>query len=95
MTSYRLAFDPRALRDWGKLGHDIRAQLGRKLKGREQNPRVVGSALRGMPDCYKIKLRQSGYRLVYRVKDDVLVILVIAIGKRDKDEVYDAAKARL
>lgn len=36
-----------------------------------------------MPDCYKIKLRQSGCRLVYRVEDDVMVILIIAIGRRD------------
>jgi mRNA interferase RelE/StbE len=48
-----------------------------------------------MPDCYKIKLRQAGYRLVYRVDDDIVFVTVIAVGKRDKNLVYDTAMTRL
>ena len=48
-----------------------------------------------MPDCYKIKLRQAGYRLVYRVDDDTVFVTVIAVGKRDKNGVYDTANIRL
>ncbi|WP_321161232.1 type II toxin-antitoxin system RelE family toxin [Verminephrobacter eiseniae] len=48
-----------------------------------------------MPDCYKIKLRSTGLRLVYRVHDDSLVLLTIAVGTRDKSAVYDAARLRL
>ncbi|MDK4591485.1 type II toxin-antitoxin system RelE/ParE family toxin [Kingella kingae] len=48
-----------------------------------------------MPDCYKIKLRKIGYRLVYRVDDNVLTVTVIAIGERDKSVVYDVANSRL
>jgi len=43
---------------------------------------------------YKIKLRKSGYRLVYDVVDDRLVILVIAIGKRNREAVYEKAAKR-
>jgi mRNA-degrading endonuclease RelE of RelBE toxin-antitoxin system len=43
----------------------------KKLEERLANPRVPSAALHRMPDCYKIKLRTSGYRLVYRVEDDV------------------------
>ncbi len=48
-----------------------------------------------MPDCYKIKLRSAGYRLIYRVDDDVVFVTVIAVGKRDKQKVYEAAQAHL
>ena len=48
-----------------------------------------------MADCYKIKLRSTGFRLVYRVQDDALVLLTITVGKRDKSAVYDLAKLRL
>jgi mRNA interferase RelE/StbE len=48
-----------------------------------------------MPDCYKIKLRSSGYRLVYQVIDERVVVIVIAVGKRERSDVYDAAKSRL
>ncbi|BAN50572.1 hypothetical protein PCA10_48400 [Metapseudomonas resinovorans NBRC 106553] len=48
-----------------------------------------------MQDCYKIKLRSVGYRLVYEVVDQRLVVTVIAVGKRERLEVYEAAKKRL
>ena len=37
-----------------------------------------------MKDIYKIKLRSLGYRLVYRVDDTRIVVMVVAVGKRDK-----------
>jgi mRNA interferase RelE/StbE len=46
-------------------------------------------------DCYKIKLRAAGYRLVYRVIKQRLVVQVIAVGKRDKNEVYRTMMKRL
>jgi mRNA interferase RelE/StbE len=48
-----------------------------------------------MPGCYKIKLKDAGYRLVYRVFDDRIVVQVVAIGRRERDEVYKAATRRL
>ena len=50
-----------------------------------------------MPDCYKIKLRAAGVRLIYRVENDVLVVLVLAIGRRDssKRDVYEVGMKRL
>ena len=44
---------------------------------------------------YKIKLRKQGYRLVYGVEDDVLVVMVMAVDKREDAEVYASAIARL
>ena len=67
--------------------------IHKKLTQRLANPPVPAAKLFGLPDCYKIKLRSAGFRLVYRVFDDRIVVQVIAVGKRDKDEVYnDAAK---
>ena len=60
-----------------------------------RNWRVPGAALNGMADCYKIKLRTVGYRIVYRVEDDVLYVTVIAVGKRERNRVYADAKDRL
>jgi mRNA interferase RelE/StbE len=48
-----------------------------------------------MPDCYKIKLKSAGYRLVYQVVDARLVVVVIAVGKREGNLVYRAAMDRL
>ena len=47
-----------------------------------------------LDNFYKIKLRSIGYRLVYEVIDHKLVILVIAVGKRNQEEVYKKASSR-
>jgi mRNA interferase RelE/StbE len=92
--SYRLLFHVDAQKEWRKLGATVRTQIAKKLKQRQTNPRVPAAKLSGHTDRYKIKLRKSGYRLVYEVVDDRLVILVIAIGKRNKAEVYEKAAKR-
>ena len=92
---YSLEFVESALKEWRKLPPDIREQLKAKLAERLQHPQVPASRLHGLPDCYKIKLRKAGYRLIYRVVDDRLVVIVLAVGKRERDEAYDAAAGRL
>lgn len=92
--TYELDFDFRALKEWKKLDPTIREHFRKKLAKRMTAPRVPHDALSGMSDHFKIKLRSSGYRLVYKVEDEVLVILVVAIGKREGGEVYDTAWQR-
>ncbi|EOU4019543.1 type II toxin-antitoxin system RelE/ParE family toxin [Salmonella enterica] len=86
--TYELEFDPRALKEWQKLGETVKKQFRKKLVDVLSNPRVESARLRELPDCYKIKLKTSGYRLVYQVQDDVVLVVVIAIGKREKSAVY-------
>ena len=38
--TYRLQFDPRALKEWSKLGHTVKDALRKKLKKVLQAPRV-------------------------------------------------------
>ncbi|MEQ4584964.1 MAG: type II toxin-antitoxin system RelE/ParE family toxin, partial [Pantoea agglomerans] len=56
---------------------------------------IPSARLRGIKDCYKIKLRASGFRLVYQVIDDQLVIAVVAVGKRERSDVYHLASERM
>lgn len=92
---YKLKFLPTALKEWKKLDNSIQKQLKKKLKERLINPRVSGSELRGFTNFYKIKLRSSGYRLVYEIVEEEIYVLVIVIGKRNRNEVYKQAKRRI
>jgi len=92
--TYRLEFLPSAQKEWRKLGATVQKQFKRKLVERLENPRVAASKLVGAQDRYKIKLRTSGFRLVYSVREDVLVVTVLAVGKRDKSSVYRKAEGR-
>lgn len=93
--SYRLVFLASALREWEKLNPQIRQQFKKKLAARLETPRIEGDHLRVMKDCYKIKLRSAGYRLVYQVRDQDLVVAVVAVGKRERNAVYLAATGRI
>ena len=59
------------------------------------NPRIEANRLHGFPDCYKIKLRSSGYRLVYQVIDQEITVFVVAVDKREREQVYRKAAERL
>lgn len=92
--TYKIKFLPTALNEWEKLSSDIREQFKKKLIERADNPRVPSSQLYGFKDVYKIKFRSSGYRLVYEVNDEEIIIYVIAVGKRNRGIVYKKAKKR-
>jgi len=92
--TYKLRFLPAALKEWEKLGATIKSQFKKKLAERLENPRVPADKLSGFDSVYKIKLRSAGYRLVYEVVDDQLLVYVIAVGKRDRNKVYTSIKQR-
>ena len=93
--TYKLAFLEEALKEWNKLTPSVRNQFKKKLTERCENPRVPQSKLSGAKDRYKIKLRQMGFRLVYEVHDDVVTVLVVAVGKRERNAVYKIASKRV
>jgi addiction module toxin, RelE/StbE family len=92
--SYKLEFLPSARKEWDRLGATLKQQFKKKLAERLKQPQVSADALRGMPNHYKIKLRAAGYRLVYRVEDERITVVVVAVGKRERSEVYDTARKR-
>lgn len=92
--TYRLKFLPTALKEWKKIDNSIKNQFKKKLSERLDAPHIQSSKLSGFENHYKIKLRTSGYRLVYEVIDNELFVLVIAIGRRDKNIIYKKAEKR-
>jgi mRNA interferase RelE/StbE len=93
--SFSLEFKDSALKEWKKLNGGIREQFKKKLAERLDRPRVESARLRGMADCYKIKLKNAGYRLVYQVNDTRVVVVVVAVGRRENLAVYKVAGKRV
>ena len=56
---------------------------------------IEANRLRELPDCYKVKLRSAGFRLIYQVIDQEVVVFVVAIDKRENDAAYRKATERL
>lgn len=93
--TYELAFKKKALKEWSKLGSTVQIQLKKKLKERLEMPHVPSAKIAGADNLYKIKLRESGYRLVYQVDDQTITVIVIAVAKRERNDVYIKAIDRL
>ncbi|HQS71923.1 MAG TPA: type II toxin-antitoxin system RelE/ParE family toxin [Sulfurovum sp.] len=87
--TYSLEFKPKALKEWSKLNATVKSQFQKKLKERLENPKVPKDKLSGYENVYKIKLRNVGYRLAYEVKDEAMIVLVLSVGKRENNNIYD------
>lgn len=95
-SRYRLKFLPEAIEEWSALDGSVKEVLRKALKKRLEQPHTPGAQLHGdLRNCYKIKLRKQGYRLVYSVEDDALVVLVLAVDKREDMAAYRSAVERL
>lgn len=93
---YRLKFVPSAWAEWQALDGSVKEPLRKLLKKRLDNPHFPGGQLHGaLSGHYKIKLLKQGYRLVYGVQDDVLLVMVMAVDKREDSIVYQSAMQRL
>jgi len=92
---YDLIFTKQSKKEWKKLGHTVISQFKKKLKERLENPRIQKDKLSGYNNIYKIKLRSSGFGLVYEVKDTEIIVLVLTVGKRENDKVYKDLEDRI
>ena len=87
--TWRIEFDRQALREFEKLDRATRTRildfLTQRLANRD-DPRQLGEAMSG-PDLGEFwRYRVGSYRIVARLTDKELVILVVRVGHRR--EVY-------
>jgi len=90
---YALAFVPQALKEWRKLDPHTRQLFKNRLIERLEKPRVAAAQVRGHPSRYKIKLQALGFRLVYEVRDQEVLVMVVAVGRGEGNAAYMAADA--
>ena len=92
--TYDLQFHEKALKEFQGLDPAVKKRLKRKLKERLEVPHVDAARLSGHRNRYKIKLKSPGIRLVYEVVDDLLIVFVLAVDKRERGAVYEKASKR-
>jgi mRNA interferase RelE/StbE len=84
--AYQLIFKPRARRDLEKLRGELAERIARAVDRLAMQPRPAGcKKLVGGENLWRIRV--GDYRVVYEIKDDMLIVLVVRIGHRR--EVYD------
>jgi len=85
VSEYRIKLRPAAIRSLRKLEPGIRRRIQGAIALLAQNPRPPGArALQGRPG---LRVRVGDHRIIYVVKDGVLLVVVVRLGHRR--DVYD------
>ncbi len=94
---YQVRLTAHASDDYNKLDGSQKTGILKGLKRIEQRGMIAGEQLKGdLINCRKIKLRDAGLRIVFRQDgDNIKIMQIVAIGKRDKSKVYKDAIKRL
>lgn len=85
MSRYRIELRPAAVRALRKLDPQVRHRIQGAIALLADDPRPPAArALRGRPG---LRVRVGDYRIIYTVADDVLLVVVVTLGRRR--DVYD------
>lgn len=101
---WTLKYLPEAAKDFRNLAGNQRIMVAKAIDKVLQNPLPVTEGGYGKPlgsrqgsdlsGLLKIKLRNAGIRVVYKLIRTESEMLIVVIGMRADDEVYDTAKRR-
>lgn len=78
---YRVELVPSAARAFKKLDYRTQLRIGQRIDSLAHDPRPSGVKLLSSDERI-YRLRAGDFRILYQVNDNVLVVLVIAIGHR-------------
>ena len=85
--AWKVELDNAAVRDLGKLDQQTARRILAFLHGRVatlDDPRSIGETLKGSRLGEFWKYRVGDYRVIARIEDDALRVLVVRVGSRDK-----------
>ena len=85
--AWRVEIDSAAVRDLGKLDRQAARRILAFLHGRIATldyPRSIGEALKGSRLGEFWKYRVGDYRIITRIEDDALRVLVVRVTRRDR-----------
>ena len=87
MTVYRVEYARSAAKAIEKMRDHLSAPIRKKIGELAENPRPHGfKKLRGHDGLYRIRV--GDYRVIYEIRDNELVVLVVRIADR-KDAYWD------
>ena len=85
MPFYRIELASSAIRQLESLSRKVQVRIAGKIDALTSDARPSGcSKLKDYKDIYRIRVGE--YRVLFQVKDEVLLILVVKVGKRG--EIY-------
>jgi mRNA interferase RelE/StbE len=97
--AYRVEFLPEAAQEFAALDGSLKKLATKQIDKLVERPELgeplgkrMGIDLTGY---HKIYFGKKGYRIIYEIQQQRLVILIIGIGKRERAEIYREVARRL
>ena len=103
--SWTVEHFPEVEKDLQRLSNNQRKMVKKAINKVKENPLPSSEGGYGKPlgnkgnvnltGCYKIKLKDAGIRIVYRLQRTEHGMEIVIIGMRESAEVYDLAAKRI
>jgi mRNA interferase RelE/StbE len=84
MGSYRLVFKQSVAKDLRRVPKRDVARILKRIEGLAEDPMPPGSEKLSGQERYRV--RQGVYRIIYEIKNEELIVMVVKVGHRR--EVY-------
>jgi mRNA interferase RelE/StbE len=81
IENYSVEFLRTALKELSKLPKDVQQRIATKIDELKTNPYLPGVKALTNGDG-RLRLRVGDYRIIYRIEEDKLVIVIIKVGHR-------------
>jgi mRNA interferase RelE/StbE len=81
---YRVEFTRPASRQLRSLPKGIAIRIGERIRALAVDPRPRGALKLTGAQANLYRIRVGDYRVVYQVRDDVLIVVILRVGKRDE-----------
>ena len=78
--SYELRIKPSAVKELETIPERDRQRIVYRIQGLAENPRPHGCEKLSVQEKYR--LRQGNYRILYQIKDDEVIVVVVRVAKR-------------
>jgi mRNA interferase RelE/StbE len=82
MAKYKLTFKKSVAKDLRSIAPKDIARIMSTLESLAENPRAEGCVKLSAQELYRV--RQGPYRIVYEIRDEVLVVVVVKVAHRSR-----------
>ena len=80
MAKYKISFKKSVGKDFKNIPNKDVAKILHKIESLAENPRAEGCIKLSGSESYRV--RQGLYRIIYEIRDDVLIVNVIKVAHR-------------
>ncbi|MBT4937121.1 type II toxin-antitoxin system RelE/ParE family toxin [Candidatus Peregrinibacteria bacterium] len=98
--TYTIKFHKKAVKEFNKLDGRLKISVAKKIEKLRKKPLSQGKALGkkygiDLLGCRSLKFDDTRMRIVFSIKERIIEVHILSIGKRSDEDVYKEASKRM